>query len=705
MSVAEDDQANSGYDSNDHQPCYIYSPTNANASVSTRLTKKRKVRKPTEGFGFRSLFGGIENSYFKKLRQELFNQAWAATDARIREVLDSANRYVSDEISNFVQATRAKLDGQQIPTGFVITGPNISSQELLFRQISCRLKNDTCGPVALLRSTDVSSLKSILKQLIRDVLRQAYEKYEEYSSLEFENGRKLLNYDLKIIHNFAKRHEDAVITVIFQDSEAYDASLIAETIILLSSWRDRIPFTFIFGVATSVDLFDERIPRAASRCISGHQFEAEQTNSLLQRIFSRVIAGADVPLRLGPELITALMELQKNYAQGIQAFLTALKFAYMCHYYLDALSVLNVASENIKSCLSHLQPEHYIAIRMLSSFRSMIENNCKHGSSKELLLRTKLLLTNDKILLGEVENAIKSKNDTRTRLLRVIYILKKVSSKNPSIIDLYLLAQNGCIGNSKYVLEVIDSLKRMTPTTLISLIDTITQSIHHGAPEMDLSGWALEEDELLSELSSIQSQISMLEKKCSNNGKELKSSYAIHNKSIRTTVVAQRVQLSYENLNLSLEDKDFTSLVDRLSKLLTAYFSTVDLQNQFLSEAWTYDSLYRYSKAFNPQPRATIELALSKPSSYLNSCTSNSTKPPATSILYQMYLESGSLINVYDLWNSFASVFNASTDDTVDERDILVSFYRGLADLKMLGMIKQSRRKVDHLSKLLWKGL
>lgn len=84
MSVAEDDQANSGCDSNDHQPCYIYSPTNANASVSTRLTKKRKVRKPTEGFGFRSLFGGIENSYFKKLRQELFNQAWAATDARIR---------------------------------------------------------------------------------------------------------------------------------------------------------------------------------------------------------------------------------------------------------------------------------------------------------------------------------------------------------------------------------------------------------------------------------------------------------------------------------------------------------------------------------------------------------------------------------------------------------------------------------------------
>ena len=32
-------------------------------------------------------------------------------------------------------------------------------------------------------------------------------------------------------------------------------------------------------------------------------------------------------------------------------------------------------------------------------------------------------------------------------------------------------------------------------------------------------------------------------------------------------------------------------------------------------------------------------------------------------------------------------------------------FYRALADLKYLGMIKHSKKKTDHMAKLAWKGL
>lgn len=32
-------------------------------------------------------------------------------------------------------------------------------------------------------------------------------------------------------------------------------------------------------------------------------------------------------------------------------------------------------------------------------------------------------------------------------------------------------------------------------------------------------------------------------------------------------------------------------------------------------------------------------------------------------------------------------------------------FSRGLAELKYLGMVKGSRKKADHVAKLLWKGL
>jgi origin recognition complex subunit 3 len=88
---------------------------------------------------------------------------------------------------------------------------------------------------------------------------------------------------------------------------------------------DRIPFVLLFGIATSVELFNERLSRSASRCLLGTQFEVEQTSSILEDVFLKVVAGATAPLRLGPLLVSSLMERQDNHVQSIQAFISTLK--------------------------------------------------------------------------------------------------------------------------------------------------------------------------------------------------------------------------------------------------------------------------------------------------------------------------------------------------------------------------------------------
>lgn len=60
----------------------------------------------------------------------------------------------------------------QIPTGLIVTGPNVASQELLFNQISERLKAKTNSLVITLRSMDASNLKTALKKLIRAATNQ-----------------------------------------------------------------------------------------------------------------------------------------------------------------------------------------------------------------------------------------------------------------------------------------------------------------------------------------------------------------------------------------------------------------------------------------------------------------------------------------------------------------------------------------------------
>ena len=81
----------------------------------------------------------------------------------------------------------------------------------------------------------------------------------------------------------------------------------------------------LFGIATSLDLFRERLPSSASRLLNGVQFDVEQTSSLLERIFQKAVAGYEVPLRLGSGLVSGLMERQDDHIQSVQSFVAALK--------------------------------------------------------------------------------------------------------------------------------------------------------------------------------------------------------------------------------------------------------------------------------------------------------------------------------------------------------------------------------------------
>ena len=92
-----------------------------------------------------------------------------------------------------------------------------------------------------------------------------------------------------------------------------------------SSWMDRIPLVLLFGVATSVELLQERLTKSASRCLSGVQVDVEQTSSVIERIFRRAVASSDAVLQLGPEVLSMLMERQLDHPQSVQSFIAAIK--------------------------------------------------------------------------------------------------------------------------------------------------------------------------------------------------------------------------------------------------------------------------------------------------------------------------------------------------------------------------------------------
>lgn len=92
-----------------------------------------------------------------------------------------------------------------------------------------------------------------------------------------------------------------------------------------SSWHDRIQFSALFGIATSVELFQARLLKSTARCLYGAQFDVVQAGSVLETVFKTAVAGNQSVMRIGPSLLRSLVDRQQDQVAGIQVFISSLK--------------------------------------------------------------------------------------------------------------------------------------------------------------------------------------------------------------------------------------------------------------------------------------------------------------------------------------------------------------------------------------------
>lgn len=387
----------------------------------------------------------------------------------------------------------------------------------------------------------------------------------------------------------------------------------------------------------------------------------------------------------------------------------------MCHFYGNPLSVLFHGSYNSNpgaERMDLLQAEHLEAIRMLPSFRKRIETALENGE----FAHAKALLSSDEALIEEVCKALYNEHEgssaSITRLLQDLQLLNSSASVVVEPAELYIGAFSGTLNDTNVTEDLLASVKHMNVLEVEEFLQTFLGTIATGDPESGLDPWDKNGTEPFAlELSHCLSKIDSLKETAEDEGITLRSRYALQNTSLRTTVIAQKVQLSKAESALSRFDVEFTGIIDEICDLLENHFVFENPQDMFLNEIWLYDSKSPYREVFTPKPRQALERALCVPHDYLG-CTccraseeGLSASQPPTAILYQLYLETGGLINVFDLWSAFFAIVGGEDREDRDERGALMLFYRALADLKLLGMVKPSRKKTDHLAKMAWKGL
>ena len=169
--------------------------------------------------------------------------------------------------------------------------------------------------------------------------------------------------------------------------------------------------------------------------------------------------------------------------------------------------------------------------------------------------------------------------------------------------SIWVRAASGEISRSPMLRETMLNIKKVSSDKLGEVLASFKQaeSIYL---DVDVARYQQELDDLLQK---------------STTSAPLRTEDDVRINSLRTTVVAQKVELSKHKAALSEQDKAYSDLIARLHDDLETYFSTtfIDPKALFLSEILIYDLRSPHTEVFQPKPRFAIERALASPHDYL----------------------------------------------------------------------------------------
>lgn len=427
----------------------------------------------------------------------------------------------------------------------------------------------------------------------------------------------------------------------------------------------------LFGIATSADSFEDRLSGQSLRYLEGKRFDVTQSDDIIEKLFSATVASLDNRLFIGPQLCRRMLDRQNDYVQNVQDFCDGLRYAFMSHFYATVPSVF--LDDGLK--YKDTQAESLEAVRNLPSFRQHIETRLEQGTFARRTVRT--LLESDQELFDKIKydiSAAQHEVSSLAHAAKVLFSIREALQMTPNLkaSTIWTRAASAELLESPLLRETMLSLKKTPSNKFADLLSALEEL----SGQRELPYERGPRDAVVTiDVSGIQSEFSGI-LALKETSAPLRTEHDVQNDSVRATVVAQKVLLEKHKAALSKLDQAYSDLVTRVHSQLSSFFemTLIDPQALLFSEIFLYDLKSPHLEVFQPKPRFSVERAMVSPHDFLgcDCCGSVDGKEfalgatqPATAIVYQMYLESGALINVTDLWSAFKAI--AGDEDTDNE--------------------------------------
>jgi origin recognition complex subunit 3 len=637
---------------------------------------------------FVRLLGGNESVEAASRRWELYNEAWEAQEKKIHQLLETANTQVLDDIENFIRQPWDNSPEARIDTSIILPGSNIANHIRLFSQINDRVKQMDCVHMVSLTSKACVNLKTALKIIVAN-LTERDEDPEQQQQEETEGGDeggddlrfdKRLRYDLDILADWCKKQvklnpnvdklSDLRIIISIEDADSFDIPVLTGLIKMVQSYLEQIPMKLMLSVATSLEVFQEKLPRSCVRLLNGTAFHAQMADGIMKILDATMFTFDQHTLLLGPRLFDNLVHRQRESIESVDAFIASLKYIFMSHYYSNPFVLLaqcGIFEDETydEGFMSLISKDHLKAIRMTTSFRNFVNEKIANGDTEDV----KDLLEDDEYLKSIIIPALEEFRQCASNILAAIDIVIALQKANgdqvSSKIDLYIGALSSELWNEPFLAELIESVAEGGVRAGAILMEEFKALSSKGGILMELydfldSGFG----EFISEYSW-------------DNDDEDSS----ENMEISAKIVAQVCQF----LQTSLQP---------YNKCL-------------LYEVFVADTAKLQEDVFLPTQRPALELALCEPKHYIGEQNRPGYHDPHLSILYQLYRESSVFINSFDYYTAFKEMLPEPSEEEKPnwEKKTLAWFLQGIAELKLLGIIRDSKRKFECVEKVAWKDL
>ncbi|XP_003822908.1 origin recognition complex subunit 3 isoform X1 [Pan paniscus] len=702
--------------------CFVFKPN----------SKKRKISLPIEDY-FNKGKNEPEDS---KLRFETYQLIWQQMKSENERLQEELNKNLFGNLIEFLQKSHSgfqknsrDLGGQiklrEIPTAALVLGVNVTDHDLTFRSLTEALQNNVTPYVVSLQAKDCPDMKHFLQKLISQLMdccvdikskeeesvhvtqRKTHYSMDSLSSWYMTVTQKTDPKMLSKKRTTSSQWQSPPVVVILKDMESFATKVLQDFIIISSQHLHEFPLILIFGIATSPIIIHRLLPHAVSSLLCIELFQSLSCKEHLTTVLDKLLLTTQFPFKINEKVLQVLTNIFLYHDFSVQNFIKGLQLSLLEHFYSQPLSVLCCNLPEAKRRINFLSNNQCENIRRLPSFRRYVE---KQASEKQVAL-----LTNERYLKEETQLLLENLHVYHMNYFLVLRCLHKFTSSLPKyplgrqIRELYCTCLEKNIWDSEEYASVLQLLRMLAKDELMTILEKCFK-VFKSYCENHLGSTAKRIEEFLAQFQSLDAETEEEEDASGSQPKGLQKTDLYH---------LQKSLLEMKELRRSKKQTKFEVLRENVVNFIDCLVREYLLppETQPLHEVVYFSAAHALREHLNAAPRIALHTALNNPYYYLKNEALKSEEgcipniAPDICIAYKLHLECSRLINLVDWSEAFATVVtaaekmdaNSATSEEMNEI-IHARFIRAVSELELLGFIKPTKQKTDHVARLTWGG-